>query len=286
MVLADHGLPDQALRQCTIYFKDFFARRPEAKRRYWREDLAGARGYTPPGIETAKGQRVPDLKEFWHVGRELPEGHRYRTFMPENIWVEDIEGFRDTLLEAFEAFDHLGRTLLRSLARWLGLPPDVLDGAVAEGNSILRILHYPPVRPGAEGVRAAAHGDINVLTLLLGADEGGLEIRGPDGTWWSVDPPPGSLVVNVGDMLERLTNHRLPSALHRVVNPSGERANRDRYSMPFFLHFNPDFLVSTLPTCIDDAHPDRYPVSLTADELLKSRLEEIGLAAPRPRAAS
>ena len=163
------------------------------------------------------------------------------------------------------------------VALGLGLPRTWFADKTALGDSILRLAHYPPVAAGASGVRAGAHEDINVITLLLGAEEAGLEILTRQGRWLAVNPPPGSLVVNVGDMLQRLTNHVLPSTTHRVVNPSPERAAVARLSTPFFLHFEPEFEIRTLPSCISAANPDRYPQPITAYDYLQQRLEEIGL---------
>ncbi|MFO0335632.1 MAG: isopenicillin N synthase family dioxygenase, partial [Pseudomonadota bacterium] len=188
-----------------------------------------------------------------------------------------IEGFRDYTLGAYEALDALGRKLLRAIARFLGLADDYFDDKVALGNSVLRVLHYPPVEGAPEGVRSGAHEDINAITLLLGAEEAGLQIKDRDGRWLPINPPPGCIVVNVGDMLQRLTNHRLPSTTHRVVNPAPERARFPRYSMPFFLHFEPEFLIETLPGCVTDDAPNRYPSPITADGYLQQRLREIKL---------
>jgi isopenicillin N synthase-like dioxygenase len=276
-VVADHGLPQALIDGCLKRFQRFFALPEDARRRYQVAGGGGARGYTPFRVETAKGASVPDLKEFWHVGRELPAGHRYRRYMPDNVWVDEIEGFREHALGLFDAFDRLGRELLCAIARFLGLDAGWFDAAVGQGNSVLRVIHYPPVAAGAEGVRAGAHEDINVITLLLGAEEAGLQVLDRDGRWLSINPPPGSLVCNVGDMLQRLTNHVLPSTTHRVVNPSLERASRPRYSMPFFLHFNPDFEIRTLPDCIGPGRPDRYPAPILADDYLQERLREIRL---------
>jgi isopenicillin N synthase-like dioxygenase len=173
--------------------------------------------------------------------------------------------------------DRVGATLLAGIARYLGLAPDWFDDTIRDGNSVMRLLHYPPVAADPTGMRAEAHEDINTITLLLGAEEAGLEILDRDGAWLPVNPPPGAMAVNVGDMLQRLTNHRLPSTTHRVRNPDAARAGHSRYSMPFFLHFRSDFLIETLPECVDAAHPDRYPAPITADDYLQQRLREIGL---------
>jgi isopenicillin N synthase-like dioxygenase len=197
--------------------------------------------------------------------------------MPDNIWPADDPGFKRAALDLWEAFDAMGRKLLEAIAVYLKLPPHWFDDKVGEGNSVLRVIHYPPIREGTTGVRAGAHEDINVITLLLGAEEGGLELLDRNGRWLPINPPPGTLVCNVGDMLQRYTNHVLPSTTHRVVNPTGARVNRPRYSMPFFLHFNSDFPIATLPGCITADRPNRYPEPILADDYLRERLREIKL---------
>ena len=182
------------------------------------------------------------------------------------------------LAPLFAALDRAGDRLLSALARYLGLSPDWFDPAVRDGNSVLRLLHYPPIPVDAEGVRAEAHEDINLITLLLGAEEAGLELLDrASGRWLALAPPEGAMVVNVGDMLQRLTNHVLPSTTHRVVNPPPERRGKSRYSMPFFLHPAPDFLIETLPGCVSAENPDRYAEPITAHGYLEERLREIGL---------
>ena len=276
-VVSDHELPQALIDDCLEHFKKFFAREEPFKRRYHVPGIGGARGYTPFGIETAKGATHHDLKEFWQIGRELPPGHRYRSTMPDNVWIEGDPAFRAAALGLWESLDRMGRKLLESIATYLKLDRHWFDDKVGEGNSVLRVIHYPPLEEGASGVRAGAHEDINVITLLLGAEEGGLELLDRNGRWLPVNPPPGTLVCNVGDMLQRLTNHVLPSTTHRVVNPTGERARRPRYSMPFFLHFNSDFPIVTLPACVGPERPDRYPDAILADDYLRQRLREIKL---------
>ena len=278
VIIQNHGIDKQVIDQCLACFRRFFALPDAEKRRYQLPNGGGARGYTPFGIETAKGARHHDLKEFWHVGRELPPGHRYAKDMAPNIWVEGIPGFRESTLSLYEAFDALGRRLLAPIARTIGLPENYFDDKVNYGNSVLRVIHYPPMPPEpTPSVRAGAHEDINVITLLLGAEEPGLEVLSKKGEWLPINPAPGSLVCNVGDMLQRLTNGRLRSTTHRVVNPPRERASKARYSLPFFLHFNPDFLIETLPQCVDAQHPDQFPVPITAHDFLQERLREIKL---------
>ena len=276
-VISDHDLDQARIDAALTDAKIFFALPDETKRAYQIPGGAGQRGYTPFGVETAKGAEHFDLKEFWHVGRELPEGHAYRASMPDNVWPAEVERFRENLTWLYGALDDLGVKVLQAIAAYLELERHAFDEAVRDGNSVLRLLHYPPVRFDGPHIRAAAHEDINAITLLLGAEEAGLEVKDHDGRWIAINPPPGALVCNIGDMLQRLTNHRLPSTTHRVVNPAPERRGFPRYSTPFFLHFNSDYLIKTLPSCIDAAHPDRYPQPITANDYLQERLREIKL---------
>lgn len=276
-VVSEHELPQEQIDACLERFREFFARPEAEKLRFRIPGIGGARGYTPFGIETAKGASHHDLKEFWQIGRELPAGHRYRSSMPDNIWIPGDEGFRHAALALWRAFDAMGRKLLEAIALHLGLPRHWFDDQVGEGNSVLRVIHYRPVPAGATGVRAGAHEDINVVTLLLGAEEGGLELLDRDGRWLPINPPRGSLVCNVGDMQQRLTNHALPSTTHRVVNLTGDRMHLPRYSMPFFLHFNSDFPIATLPARITPDRPNRCPEPILADDYLRERLREIKL---------
>ncbi len=277
-IVRDHGLDADLIARALEATKAFFALPEAVKRRYHHAGGAGQRGYVPFGVEAAKGAAAVDLKEFWHVGRELPEGHRYRPYMPRNLWPEEIPAFRRDVYGLYEALDRLGLELLQSIALFVGLRQDFFADAVRDGNSVLRLLHYPPTPPRAEGVRAEAHEDINVITLLLGAEEAGLQLLTREGEWLDVNPPEGALVVNIGDMLQRLTNNVLRSTTHRVVNPTPERAHLPRYSIPFFLHFAPDYLIETLPSCITPENPNRYPEPINSQEFLFERLREIRLA--------
>ncbi|OYY67778.1 isopenicillin N synthase family oxygenase [Sphingomonas sp. 28-63-12] len=276
-VVADHGIDQALIDQAWRHTQEFFALPEAEKRSYYTPAGGGQRGYTPFKTEIAKGASIVDLKEFWHVGRDLPSGHRFADVMPPNIWPARPAGFHATLDALFAAFDRAGDTILSAIARHLGLAADWFDPAVKDGNSILRLLHYPPIPADAQGVRAGAHEDINLITLLLGAEEAGLELLDRDGEWLAIKPPADAMVVNVGDMLQRLTNHVLPSTTHRVVNPPPERRALPRYSMPFFLHPAPDFLIETLPGCISATNPNRYPTPITAHDYLHERLVEIGL---------
>lgn len=277
VIITDHGMPQSLIDSFLATYRQFFAWPDADKRRYHIAGGGGARGYTPFGIETAKGSTHHDLKEFWHVGRELPNEHPYRHYMADNVWVDELPNFRQVSEDMFDAFDRTGRRLLTAIARSLGLDRDFFEDKVQLGNSVLRVIHYPPVAAQpTESVRAGAHEDINVITLLLGAEEPGLQVLTRQGHWLGVNPPPGSMVVNVGDMLQRLTNGQLRSTTHRVVNPASDRARHARFSMPFFLHFNPDFPIAALPSCIGPGKPTPLPPIL-AEEYLQERLREIKL---------
>ncbi len=290
-LVTDHGMDADLVARGWQLARAFFALPDAVKRAYLVPGGAGQRGYTAFGTEIAKGARANDLKEFWHVGREAKAGGALTAtsltdipladaplanVMPANVWPREIEGFRETFTALYAAFDTVGGRILAGVARHLGLSPDWFESRIAQGNSILRLLHYPPVPADAPGIRAGAHEDINLITLLLGAEEGGLELLTRDGRWIAAAPPPGALVVNVGDMLQRLTNHVLPSTSHRVVNPPPERRHIPRYSMPFFLHLAPQVLIEALPGCVSADNPPREP-PITAHVYLQQRLREIGL---------
>ncbi len=286
-VIRDHGIDPVLIERAEAASKAFFALPEETKRAYKLEGGGGARGYTPFGTEKAKDAAVHDLKEFWHVGRDLPEGHALAEYMAPNIWPAEVPEFREIFEELYGAFDAAGTRVLKAIALHLGLPRDFFDSTVADGNSVMRLLHYPPLdSEDAQGaIRAAAHGDINTITLLLGAEEAGLELLTQSGEWLAVDPPAGALVVNIGDMLERLTGGVLRSTTHRVVNPHGQAARHARYSMPFFLHFRPDYLIdpATLMAA-QDSESDRRGGAIgatqppiTAHDFLLERLREINL---------
>jgi isopenicillin N synthase-like dioxygenase len=274
----DHGLDPQLVKQAWGLSKLLFDQPEVAKRRGYDAGIAGQRGYTPFKTEIAKGADHHDLKEFWHVGRTMDPDSPLAGKMLDNIWPDSVAGFRDVFEPLFAEFDRVGARILSYIARYLGLADDWFDDGISDGNSILRLLHYPPIAGDAEGcIRAGAHEDINLITLLMGAEEAGLQILRPDGSWMDVSPPEGGLAINVGDMLQRMTNHVLPSTTHRVVNPLGERSKFSRYSMPYFLHLRSDFPIATLPQCVSAENPDRYPVPILADDYLHERLIEIGL---------
>lgn len=279
-VFSNHGIDPQLIERTYESFRELFALERSIKMKYWSKELSGKRGYMPFKVETALGSSNPDLKEFYHVGREgVADDSPYRRFMAPNIWPEEVPSLRDNAVALYGQMEALGQRILRSMAAAIRLPEDFFQGVVSHGNSILRGLHYPPVSStDLPCVRAAAHEDISLITLLLGADGGGLELRTAHGQWLPVNAKKGEVVVNVGDMMQRLTNHVYVSTTHRVVNPQGEAALRSRYSIPFFLDPNPDYLIKTLPQCVDESHPDRYPEPITANDYLLQRLSEIKVA--------
>jgi len=279
-VIRDHGIPQELIDRADELSKAFFALPEEIKKAYHLPGKGGSRGYTPFGTEKAKDADIFDLKEFWHVGRTLPEGHELADYMGPNQWPAEVDGFKETFSELFTAFETAGGRVLEAIALHLGLNRGFFGPTVADGNSVMRLLHYPPLGPDApEGaIRAAAHGDINTITLLLGAEEAGLELLTKDGTWHAVPATEGALVINVGDMLERLTAGKLVSTTHRVVNPSGPAALRSRYSMPFFLHFRPDYMIDPLDSCVAEMGEGSAESPISAHDFLMQRLREINLA--------
>lgn len=277
VIVTGHGIDDSIIANCVDSARRVFALPEDVKQRYHQVGGGGQRGYTPFGIETAKDASIADLKEFWHVGRELAQNDPLYDSLPENVWPVEIEDFERHCLTFYNAMDTLGRQLLTAVAVELGEAPDYFESRVAHGNSILRLLHYPPCDTSMAGERAAAHEDINVITLLVGADQAGLEILRRDGTWTPIQTGPGEIVCNVGDMLERLTNNVLRSTTHRVVRPASTGPSQSRYAIPFFLHFAPEVEIKSLATCVSTDYPDRYPTPITAQAFLSQRLAEIGL---------
>ncbi len=276
--IRNHGIPQAAIDGAYDAFKAFFALPADVKMQYHVKGGGGARGYTPFGVETAKDSKYPDLKEFWHVGREIPRDSKYADVMAPNLWPNEVPGFRDYGYGLFEALDALGSRVLRALALHIDLPETYFDDKTNFGNSILRPIHYPPITtPDVPNVRAGAHEDINLITLLVGASAQGLEVLSRKGEWVPFTADADTIVVNIGDMLQRLTNHVYPSTTHRVTNPPGDAARQPRYSVPFFLHPNPDFMIDALPSCISADNPNRYPQPISAHEYLQERLREIKL---------
>jgi len=276
--IRNHGIPQSRIDGAYEAFKRFFALPDEVKRKYHVAGGGGARGYTPFMVETAKDSRYPDLKEFWHVGREIPRDSRYAADMPPNLWPSEVPELREQGYGLYSALDALGSQVLAALALHIGLPEDWFADKTNLGNSILRPIHYPPITtPDVPNVRAGAHEDINLITLLVGASAAGLEVLSRKGEWVPFTADADTIVVNIGDMLQRYTNHVYPSTTHRVVNPPGEAARQPRYSTPFFLHPNPDFVIDVLPSCVTADNPSRYPEPITAQGYLEERLREIKL---------
>lgn len=273
-----HGVSDELIQDAYRAAQAFFALADDVKRKYHVPGSGGARGYTPFGIETAKDSKYPDLKEFWHVGREISRDSHYAEFMPENLWPAEVPQFQPAMYGLFTALDGLGSKVLSALALHIGLPEDYFADKTQSGNSILRPIHYPEItNPEIPNVRAGAHEDINFITLLVGASAAGLEVLSRGKQWVPFTSDADTIVVNIGDMLQRLSNHVYPSTTHRVVNPMGPDARKPRYSIPYFLHPNPDFLIKTLPQCVSAENPDRYPEPITGHDYLMERLREIKL---------
>jgi len=277
VAVKNHGLSDQLVADLYEVVQKFFALPDETKLRYERSDLFGQRGYIPKGKEKAKGRNVGDLKEFYHIGQPL---ENKRESYPENIFPEELSEFKKLTEETFFTLQEAGKTLLRAIAIYLGLEEDYFDDKISQGNSILRAIHYFPIdNPDeipSDAVRAAEHGDINLITLLMGASADGLQVLRKDGKWIPITALPEQIVVNVGDMLSRLTNNKLKSTIHRVVNPPKEKMGTSRFSIPFFMHPVSEMDLSCLENCIDDENPKAFE-NTTAGEFLDERLKEIGL---------
>ncbi|MBA3985038.1 MAG: isopenicillin N synthase family oxygenase [Flavobacteriales bacterium] len=275
--LKNHFLSDVLVEELYKEVKAFFALPLEAKKKYEREELGGQRGYVSFGKEHAKGKKEGDLKEFWHFGQEPDAEAKLVDSYPENIQVEELMDFNKTGMEAYRMLEKTGIYVLRALALYLGLDEFYFDHWASNGNSILRPIHYPPITQEPEGaVRAGAHGDINLITLLMGASTGGLQVLCKDGQWIDAIPQEDELVINVGDMLERHTNNKLRSTIHRVVNPHREEWDKPRYSIPFFMHPRSDMKLNCLDVCVDEQHPKAFE-DITAGDFLYQRLVDIGL---------
>lgn len=276
VALTQHGIDSEIIHNALDISRDLFALADDVKKKYHVPGQGGARGYTPYGTEIAKDAKHVDLKEFWHVGREIEGEPPYPQLLP-NVWPTEVPEFKPHMLSIFDELDKLGRKVLEGIAVYLGEERDYFENRVNMGNSILRPLHYPPIiDEGTPSVRAGAHEDINVITLLVGSREPGLEVLSKSGEWIPVTIIDGAIICNVGDMLQRLTNGVLPSTTHRVVNPPAPYSHKSRYSIPFFLHFNPDVVIDALETCHSEDRPKQFP-PITANEYLNERLREIGL---------
>ncbi|MBC7614652.1 MAG: isopenicillin N synthase family oxygenase [Pedobacter sp.] len=280
VTITNHGVSQDLIDKLYANIKGVFGLPVEVKRKYEKPELAGQRGYTSAGKETAKGANTADLKEFWQIGQEVSDGDPIKSQYPDNEILEEIEGFNSVTREIYQKLEENGKHLLRAIATYLELPINYFDAHVHNGNSILRGIHYFPIEdPDSlpdDAVRAGAHEDINLITLLIGASADGLEVLTRNNEWLPIKAHHTDIVVNVGDMLQRLTNNKLKSTTHRVVNPPRELMKTSRFSVPFFLHPRSDMDLTSLPSTIDAEHPKAYS-DMTAGEYLDERLREIGL---------
>ncbi len=277
VALKNHFLSDKLVDDLYQEIKAFFALPLASKEKYEIEGLGGQRGYTSFGKEHAKGKKEGDLKEFWHFGQEPDTEANLLEQYPPNVIVEELKNFNITGMEAYRMLEKTGIYVLRALALYIGLDEHYFDHWASNGNSILRPIHYPPIQEEPKGaVRAGAHGDINLITLLMGASTGGLQVQRKDGEWIDAIPQEDELVINVGDMLERHTNNKLRSTIHRVINPPKEQWGKPRYSIPFFMHPRSDMKLNCLEECITEDNPKQYD-DITAGDFLHQRLVEIGL---------
>ncbi len=280
VTITNHGVDQNLIDQLYEKIQAMFSLPADVKANYEKPELAGQRGYTSPGKETAKGAMTADLKEFWQIGQTVIDNDPIKFQYPDNEYLEEVPGFNEVTNEIYQKLESNGKHLLRAIATYLELPVDYFDAQVHNGNSILRGIHYFPIEdPDAisdDAVRAGAHEDINLITLLIGASADGLEVLTRSNEWLPIKAGHTDIVVNVGDMLQRLTNNKLRSTTHRVVNPPRELMKTSRYSVPFFLHPRMDMDLTSLESTIDEAHPKLY-ADMTAGEYLDERLREIGL---------
>ena len=277
VAVKNHGIPADLIADLYKYVQQFFSLPSEMKKKFEDPELAGQRGYTSFGKEHAKGSDAPDLKEFFQYGQIVPDNHNLKPQYPDNVKVDEIPGFNETFFNAYRAFEKSGKSLLQAIALYLNLDEHYFDDFVEEGNSIVRAIHYPPITSEPKSaIRAEQHEDINLITLLVGASADGLQILTKQNEWVNVTSLPDQIVVNVGDMLQRLTNNKLKSTTHRVVNPPRELWHTSRFSIPFFLHPKSTMSLATLESCVDSTHSKAYE-DITAGEYLDERLREIGL---------
>lgn len=280
VAIRNHYLTNELSDRLYTSIKKFYALPDATKQKYEIPDLAGQRGYIGKFKEHAKGRNTGDLKEFYHVGQEVLDNDPIKKEYPDNVWPTEIPDFKEVALDVYRRLEKTGIHMLRAISLYLNLSENYFDDKVHHGNSILRPIHYFPIEdPDSvpeDAVRAAEHGDINLITLLMGASADGLQVLRRDGKWIPITALPDQLVVNVGDMLERLTNKKLKSTIHRVVNPPRHLMNTPRYSIPFFMHPRSEMNLAALPSCVDEKHPKLWD-DITAGEFLNQRLREIGL---------
>jgi isopenicillin N synthase-like dioxygenase len=277
VAVKNHGIPDELIADLYKYVQQFFSLPFDEKRKYEVPELAGQRGYTSFGKEHAKGSDAPDLKEFFQFGQTVEDNDPVKSEYPDNVQVKEVPPFSPTFRKAYKAFEKSGLALMQAIALYLGLDEHYFDSYVHNGNSILRSIHYPPItHEPKSAIRAEQHEDINLITLLVGASADGLQILTKQNEWVGVTSLPEQIVVNVGDMLQRLTNNKLKSTTHRVVNPPRQMWNTSRFSIPFFLHPKGEMSLASLSSCIDEKHPKLYE-DISAGGYLDERLREIGL---------
>ncbi|MBO3117793.1 isopenicillin N synthase family oxygenase [Winogradskyella sp. DF17] len=277
VALKGHFLDDALVDKLYSEVKNFFDLPVSTKQGYEIEGIGGQRGYVSFGKESAKGKKEGDLKEFWHFGQYVEDDAERKKEYPENIVVKELPQFNEVGKEAYKMLERTAKYVLRALALHLGLEETYFDAYIHNGNSILRPIHYPPIlEEPKDAVRAAAHGDINLITLLMGAQGRGLQVQRHDGQWIDAIAEPDELMINVGDMLSRHTNNKLKSTIHRVVNPPRELWGTSRYSIPFFMHPISEMKLDVLDSCVDKNHPKQFD-DITAGEFLNERLIELGL---------
>ncbi len=278
VALKGHFLDDKLVADLYSEVRNFFSLPLEIKASYENPEIGGQRGYVSFGKEHAKGRSAGDLKEFWHFGQYVSEGSKYSGEYPNNVEVTELPNFNSVGKEAYVMLEKTGVYVLRALSLYIGLDEYYFDPYIKDGNSILRPIHYPPItdEPKDGAVRAAAHGDINLITLLMGAQGKGLQVQNNDGDWVNAMAQPDELMINVGDMLSRHTNNKLKSTIHQVVNPPRELWGTSRYSIPFFMHPVSDMKLNCLPECVDENNPKLYE-DITAGDYLNERLVELGL---------
>ncbi|MCM5663255.1 isopenicillin N synthase family dioxygenase [Galbibacter mesophilus] len=277
VALKGHFLSDKLIDDLYAEIKKFFDLPQETKDKYEIEGIGGQRGYTSFGKEHAKGRKEGDLKEFWHFGQYVEDNPKLEKEYPDNVQVEELPKFNEVGKETYKQLERTAKYVLRALALHLGLEETYFDKYIKNGNSILRPIHYPPIKEEPKNaVRAAAHGDINLITLLMGAQGRGLQVQNHEGEWIDAIAEPDELMINVGDMLSRHTNNRLKSTIHQVINPPKELWGTSRYSVPFFMHPVSDMPLDVLDNCVDENHPKLYE-DITAGEFLHERLIELGL---------
>lgn len=277
VALRGHFLSSELVTQLYEQVRLFFELPEAVKMKYYLPGQAGQRGYTPFGRETAKGFDQADLKEFWHFGQYLtPEDAAVFSY-PDNVYVEELPDFNSVGKGVFQALERTAGEVLKAIAIYLDIVTDYFEPFVTNGNSILRPIHYPPITQAPKNaVRAAAHGDINLITLLMGAQGGGLEVQNRKGVWVPAIAEEDELMINMGDMMARLTNNKLKSTIHRVVNPPQEQWGKSRYSIPFFMHPVATMPLNCLENCVTDINSKQYD-DINAGDFLNERLVELGL---------